>query len=226
MASTEQHAVRTVVAKPRLALGSANREGIAGYLLLSPGLIALAVLVGIPVIQGIALSFTDRYLLEPKTGAFIGLQNYITFVQSPSFWHYVGNTLIWTLGSLAGTLSLGMALALLLNRELRFRGIYRALALIPWVMPMVAAGLVWRWIFDGAYGILNYGLLQLGIIHQYVTFLADLTFTWPSVLIVSWWKGYPFVYAVLLAGLQGIPKHMYEAAAIDEIGRASCRERV
>ena len=102
MASTEQHVVRTVVAKPRLALGSANREGIAGYLLLSPGLIALAVLVGIPVIQGIALSFTDRYLLEPKTGAFIGLQNYITFVQSPSFWHYVRNTLIWTLGSLAG----------------------------------------------------------------------------------------------------------------------------
>jgi multiple sugar transport system permease protein len=108
-----------------------------------------------------------------------------------------------------------MALALLLNRNLRFRGVYRALALIPWVMPMVAAGLVWRWIFDGAYGILNYSLLQLGIIHQYVTFLADLTFTWPSVLIVSWWKGYPFVYAVLLAGLQGISKEMYEAAAID-----------
>jgi len=215
MTYAEQHTVRTVVARPRYALGPAKREAMAGYLLLSPGLIALAVLIGVPVVQGIALSFTDRYLLEPKTGAFIGLQNYITFIQSPSFWHYIGNTLIWSIGSLAGTLSLGMALALLLNRNLRFRSVYRALALIPWVMPMVAAGLVWRWIFDGAYGILNYSLLQLGIIHQYVTFLADLTFTWPSVLIVSWWKGYPFVYAVLLAGLQGISKELYEAAAID-----------
>ncbi len=215
MTYAEQHTVRTVVARPRLVLGPVDREAAAGYLLLSPGLIALAVLIGVPVVQGIALSFTDRYLLEPKTGAFIGLQNYATFIQSPSFFHYVANTLVWSIGSLAGTLSLGMALALLLNRNLRFRSVYRALALIPWVMPMVAAGLVWRWIFDGAYGILNYSLLQLGIIQQYVTFLADLTFTWPSVLIVSWWKGYPFVYAVLLAGLQGISKELYEAAAID-----------
>src|SRR5260221_9560412 len=100
MAYAQQQPVRTVVARPRLALGSARREAMAGYLLLSPGLIALAVLIGIPVIQGIALSFTDRYLLEPKTGAFIGLQNYATFVQSPSFWHYVGNTFIWSIGSL------------------------------------------------------------------------------------------------------------------------------
>lgn len=215
MTLAEQRAAVALAARPRFALASASRESIVGYLLLSPGLIALAVLIGVPVVQGIALSFTDRYLLEPKTGAFVGLQNYVTFIQSPSFWHYVGNTLIWSIGSLAGSLSIGMALALLLNRPLRFRGLYRALALIPWVMPMVAAGLVWRWIFDGAYGILDYSLYQFGIIDKYVTFLADPNFTWPSVLMVSWWKGYPFVYAVLLAGLQGIPKELYEAAAID-----------
>ncbi len=215
MTLAEQPTLSGVAARPRFALGSARREAIVGYLLLSPGLIALIVLVGIPVVQGIALSFTDRYLLEPKTGAFIGLQNYATFISSPSFWHYIGNTLIWSIGSLAGSLSLGLALALLLNRNLRFRSLYRALALIPWVMPMVAAGLVWRWIFDGAYGILDYTLLQLGIVQKYVTFLADPTFTWPSVLVVSWWKGYPFVYAVLLAGLQGISKELYEAASID-----------
>jgi multiple sugar transport system permease protein len=215
MTLAEQRAAVALAARPRFALGTARRETIIGYLLLSPGLIALAVLIGIPVVQGIALSFTDRYLLEPKTGAFIGLGNYVAFIQSPNFWHYIGNTLIWSIGSLVGTLSLGMALALLLNRNLRFRGLYRALALIPWVMPMVAAGLVWRWIFDGAYGILDYSLFQLGIIPKYVTFLADPMFTWPSVLAVSWWKGYPFVYAVLLAGLQGISKEMYEAAAID-----------
>src|SRR4030081_2699886 len=126
MTLAEQRTLSGAAARPRLALSSARREAIVGYLLLSPGLIALAVLIGIPVVQGIALSLTDRYLLEPKTGAFIGLQKYITFIQSPSFSHYVGNTLIWSLGSLAGTLSLGMALALLLNRDLRFRGVYRA----------------------------------------------------------------------------------------------------
>jgi multiple sugar transport system permease protein len=204
------------LARPRrVGLSRSTREGAVGYLLLVPGLLALVVLIGIPVVQGISLSFTDRYLLQPTTGKFIGLANYVTFIQSPMFFHYVGNTLIWTIGSLAGILCIGLALALLLNRELRFRGIYRALALIPWVMPTVAAGLVWRWIYDGGYGVLNYILLEVGITHKYITFLADSTWIWPSVLMMSWWKGYPFAYAVLLAGLQVIPRELYEAAAID-----------
>lgn len=196
-------------------LGRGQRQALIGYLLTAPGLLGLVVLVGIPLVQGIRLGFTDRYILEPATGKFIGLGNYATFVQNPLFWHYCTNTIIWVVGSLAGTFGLGMALALLLNRDLRFRGLYRAVALIPWVMPMVAAGLVWRWIFDGGYGVLNYSLVRLGVLPHYVTFLADLKFVWPSVLVVSWWKGYPFAYAVILAGLQVIPKELYEAAAID-----------
>jgi multiple sugar transport system permease protein len=211
----ERRSIAVAAGGARSTFGRRVRQTAPGYLLLSPGLIALAVLIGVPVVQGIGLSFTDRYLLEPTTGAFIGLDNYTTFVQSPMFGHYVGNTLIWSFGSLAGNLVIGMALALLLNRDLKFRGIYRAIALIPWVMPTVAAGLVWRWIFDGGYGVLDYILLQVGLISKYVTFLADQHFIWPSVLVVSWWKGYPFCYAVILAGLQVIPRELYEAAAID-----------
>ena len=193
----------------------ALRQSTAGYALLLPGVAALALLIGVPVVQAIVLSLTDRYLLQPTTGRFIGLTNYVVFVRNPLFAQYVSNTLIWSVGSLSGTLVIGLALALLLNRDIRFRGIYRALALIPWVMPTVAAGLVWRWMFDGSYGVLNYLLVQAGILTRYVTFLADANLTWPSVLLVAWWKGYPLAYAVLLAGLQMIPRELYEAAAID-----------
>src|SRR6266581_595161 len=120
MTYAEQHTVRAVVARPRFALGPVDRQTAPGYLLLSPGLIALAVLIGVPVVQGITLSFTDRYLLEPTTGSFIGLDNYRTFVLSPMFGHYVGNTLIWSVGSLTGNVVIGMALALLLNRDIKF----------------------------------------------------------------------------------------------------------
>ena len=215
MARTEPGVSTSARAGSLLRLQRSQRQALIGYALVFPGLLGLVVLIGIPLVQGIALSFTDRYLLEPNTGKFIGLGNYFTFIRSPLFGHYVLNTLIWSLGSLAGNLGLGMVLALLLNRNLRFRGVYRALALIPWVMPMVAAGLVWRWIFDGGYGVLDYILLNLGLIQHYVTFLADYSFIWPSVLVVSWWKGYPFAYAVILAGLQIIPKDLYESAAID-----------
>ncbi len=215
MAHTGASAPIAAKAGSRLGLSRSQRQALVGYALIFPGLLGLVVLIGIPLVQGIALSFTDRYLLEPATGKFIGFGNYLTFIRSSLFVHYVLNTLIWSLGSLVGILGLGMVLAVLLNRNLRFRGVYRALALVPWVMPMVAAGLVWRWIFDGGYGILNYILLQLGLIHHYVTFLADYSYIWPSVLLVSWWKGYPFAYAVLLAGLQVIPKDLYESAAID-----------
>ncbi len=188
---------------------------MVGYALLVPGLLALLVLIGIPVVQGIGLSFTDRYLLEPDTGKFIGLKNYITFIQHPLFWHYVRTTALWVVGSMVGKIGIGLALALLLTKPIMFRGIYRAIALIPWVMPMVAAGVVWRWIFDGGYGILNYMLLRLGVIDQYIIFMADKAWVWPAILIVAWWKGYPFAYAVILAGLQVIPQELYEAAKID-----------
>jgi len=83
-------------------------EKIVGYTLLAPGLLVLLVLIGVPVVQGIALSFTDRYLLEPTTGKFIGLQNYVTFVKHPLFWHYIRTTALWVVGSMIGKLSIGV----------------------------------------------------------------------------------------------------------------------
>lgn len=192
-----------------------TQEALIGYALLVPGLLALITLIGLPVVQGIALSFTDRYLLEPETGKFIGFENYVNFIRNPMFLHYIQTTFLWVVGSMIGKIAIGTSLALLLNRPIRFRGLYRAVALVPWVMPMVAAGVVWRWIFDGGYGVLNYVLSQLGIIDSYIIFMADKAWVWPSIFVISWWKGYPFAYAVILAGLQVIPPELYEAAEID-----------
>jgi len=188
---------------------------MVGYALLVPGILALLILVAIPVAQGVALSFTNRYLLEPNSGQFNGLDNYIQFIKHPLFLHYMKNTAFWVVGTMVGKIGIGMVLALLLTKPVRFRGFYRAIALVPWVMPMVAAGVVWRWIFDGGYGIVNYWLTQLHLTSQYVVFLADKAWVWPCIFLIAWWKDYPFCYAVLLAGLQVIPRELYEAGTID-----------
>lgn len=207
-------------APPRRRLHMSQKEMVYGYLLLAPGLVGLAIFVVYPVISGVLLAFQRQYLLEPENNAWIGLENYRKFLFSnPKLGLYVSNTLLWTIGSTLGRMALGLLLALLLNREMPFRGVYRAIALIPWVMPMVVAAIVWQWIFNANWGIANYILSSLGLIEKNVVWLADRRFIWPAVLIVSIWKGYPFVYAFLMAGLQVIPRDLYEAATIDGAGR-------
>jgi len=199
-------------------LTSRQRESLLGLLLLSPGLVGLLVFVVYPMLSGTWLSFHRLYLLEGPESHWIGLRNFVTFVREPLFLHYWRATAFWTIGSLAGRLAFGMLLALLLNRPVPFRPVLRALALIPWVMPMVVAAIIWQWIFNGEWGILNHVLKSLGIINRNISWLglgtsSDLI--WLPCIVVSVWKGYPLPYALILAGLQGIPKDLYEAATID-----------
>jgi multiple sugar transport system permease protein len=193
----------------------ARKESLVGLLLLSPGVLGLAVFVLYPVLSGIWLSFHRLYLLEGPEPRWIGLDNFVRFARDPLFGHYWKNNFVWTFGSLTGRLAFGMVLALLLNRPLPFRQFFRALALIPWVMPMVVASIVWRWMLNGEWGIWNHILKTVGLIDSNRYWFATIEFIWPAVLIVSIWKGYPSVYALLLAGLQGIPPDVYEAAKID-----------
>ena len=199
-----------------------EKDMIYGYLLLLPGLLGLAIFVVYPMLSGISLAFQRQYLLEPENNAWIGLENFRTFLfGNPKLGLYVKNTVFWVIGSVVGRVSVGFILALLLNREMPFRGLYRALALIPWVMPMVVAAIVWQWIFNANWGIANYLLQSIGLIEKNVVWLADRNWIWPAILLVSIWKGYPFSYAFLLAGLQVIPQDLYEAATIDGSNRWS-----
>lgn len=197
----------------------ARRQALAGMLLAAPAVLAILVFIAYPVLDGIRLSFTNLYLLRgPEIADFVGLQNYATFLDDPKFPLYVRNTALWVVGCIASQFVLGLTLALLLNRRMRFRGAYRALAIVPWVMPPVVAGIVWRWIFNAQWGILNGLLLSLGLIAQPLNWLSDTTLVWVSVLAVALWKSVPFWYVNLLAGLQVIPRELYEAARIDGAG--------
>jgi multiple sugar transport system permease protein len=202
--------------------GMSEREMMIGYLLLLPGLLGLAVFVVYPVITGVSLAFQSQYLLEPEKNGWVGLANFAKFLfQDQKLGLYIGNTVRWVVGSVIGRITLGMILALLLNRDMPFRGIYRALALIPWVMPGVVAAIVWQWIYNANWGILNHVLKTFGLIQTNIVWLSDRKLIWPAILGVSIWGGYPFSYAFILAGLQVIPHDLYEAAIIDGANRWS-----
>jgi ABC-type sugar transport system permease subunit len=172
-----------------------------------------------PLIAASWLSLHEAYLLLGinAPSAFVGLANYLTFLRDPRSWVFLHNTFIYVFGNVAGDLVVGLILALLLNRPLPLRWLWRGLAIIPWAMPITVTGLTWRWILDGQWGVLNYGLSRVGVIDRYVPWLAQDPWIWPSLLMVSVWASYPFAFVNLLAALQGIPDEISEAARIDGV---------
>lgn len=185
------------------------------YLLVAPALLFVVAVIFIPVINAILMSFQSYDLRRPGSIGFIGLENYIETIGDSQFWASLQRTVIWVVCAVGLQFVLGFLLALLLNKSFRGRGVVRAVSLIPWVTPGVLIGLMWRWIFDGNFGVLNDLLLRLGVIEDKIPFLAQTTTSFPAVITAIVWQGIPFFALMLLAGLQGIPGELYEAADID-----------
>lgn len=185
-----------------------------------PATLLIVLLIIYPMFYAIWLSFRDQYiLLRGFASNFIGLDNYLRMLGDKTWLRSLGITLFYMVGSVAGEVILGTIFALLLNRKMKFRWIFRSIILMPWVMPPVAVAITWRWILDGQWGILNRILMSLGIIQKEIVWLVDQRFLWFWVLCVSWWKFMPFSYVNLLAGLQAIPNTVLEAATIDGTNR-------
>lgn len=184
------------------------------YFLIAPGVIFVGLILIYPMISGIVSSFYTQHSLTASDQTFVGFEHYRALFSDNIFTKAFWNTLIWTVGVVVGQYLFGLAIALLLNEELPGRGIFRSLILIPWIVPMIAAALTWRWIYSSQFGILNYVLVKIGILSGPIDWLGDSTYALYSVLAVSVWKGIPFVAVVLLAGLQSIDREMYEAANI------------
>ena len=189
--------------------------GIWPYLLLAPALLIMLSVVIIPIINAVSMSFQSYNLTRPKKIGFIAFQNYEKILQSSQFWSSMGRTGVWVLWGVGLQVVFGFALALLLNKNFRGRGVVRSVSLIPWVTPGVLIALMWRWILDGNYGVLNDILKNLGIITDNIAFLASKQFAMPSVIMTIVWQGIPFFALMILAGLQSIPEELYEAANID-----------
>ena len=186
------------------------------YLLLAPALIIVLSVVIVPIINAVSMSFQNYNLIKPNKMGWIGLANYEKLLtKDPLFWSSLLRTVIWVVCGVGFQFLFGFMLALLLNKDFRGRGVARAVSLIPWVTPGVLIALMWSWMFDGNYGVINDLLLKLGIISDKIAFLAKPETAFPSVIITIIWQGIPFFALMILAGLQGIPLELYEAADID-----------
>ena len=190
-----------------------NDSRLAAILFLLPAVLILVGLLGYPLVLGVWLSLTNETLAE--SGQFVGLSNFTYLVQDPVFRTAVFNTVLYTVVSIFFKYILGMALALLLNRKLRFKGLLRAVFLLPWVVPTVLSAIAWWWIFDSQFSILSWIGIHLGLIHHNINFLGSPWNARWSVIAVDIWRGTPFFAISLLAGLQTVPKSLHEAADMD-----------
>ncbi|NMB13105.1 MAG: sugar ABC transporter permease [Firmicutes bacterium] len=189
------------------------------YKFIAPSIICLLLINVFPLFYGIGLSFF-RFQRFGTVRKFAGLANYVRALAAGSqFWEALGHSAIFSILTTAGSYFIGLVLALLLNGEIKGRNLYRALILLPWVMPSAVIALVWRWLYNDTYGIINIILTQLGIISEPIQWLGNPDLALYSVTLVNIWKAYPFMMVVLLAGLQAIPGDLYEAASIDGASR-------
>ncbi|CAN5227616.1 sugar ABC transporter permease [soil metagenome] len=191
------------------------RSHFTPYLFLLPALAVTAAVILIPVAQTAWMSLHDFILFKPQNVPFVGLGNFVRAFYDPVFWISLGNSIQW-IGLVVGfQFLLGMATALLLNQSFWWRGLARALVVVPWALPSVIIGLMWSWMYDFNLGIINDVLLRLGIIDSPVAWLARADTTLNAVVLTLIWQGFPFFAVVILAGLQTIPEEHYEAAEID-----------
>ena len=189
-----------------------SRNGL-GFLFMLPAAAFLLCFLTYPLGLGVWLGFTDARIGRP--GEWIGLENYLWLMDDPVFWLSVFNTLFYTTVASVLKFGLGLWLALLLNRHLPFKNLFRAIILLPWVVPTVLSALAFWWIFDSQFSIISWVLMKWGIISQPINFLGDPWNARWSVIAANVWRGIPFVAISLLAGLQTIPQSLNEAAAID-----------
>ncbi len=186
------------------------------YLFLLPALMLMGIAAFWPILQAAYLSLTRYDLLSAPT--WIGLENYLRLVRDPLFWKALGNTLIYVALVVPPLVWLPLGLAILVNRPLPGIGIFRLLYYLPVVFSVVVAGLAWRWLY-AENGLLNHLFSLLSGYTVRIPWLTDPHWALFSVSLVTIWKGLGYYMVIYLAGLQGIPAHLYEAAALDGANR-------
>ena len=189
------------------------------WLLLAPALTATVLLVLAPVAETLWLSLHEVILFRPRVRPFVGLANYAAVAVDPVFWDSLVHSLVWVITAVALQFLIGLGAALLLNRNFAWRGIARALVIVPWALPSVIIGLVWTWMLDFNLGIINQIGVRIGLLDAPIAWLAQPNTAMAAVILAVVWQGFPFFCVTLLAGLQAIPREHYEAASIDGAGR-------
>ena len=186
-------------------------EKTLALLLLAPAFLLLLMIVVYPIGK---LVYNSMYAVD-KNGVFLGLQNYIDVVQDPLFWNATKNTLLMTLVTVPGALIVGLGLALLANLPFKRKWPVRLSLLLPWALPLSFAGLIFAWFFHTEYGVVNDVLRRLGLQSEPTSWLLKPNWAMAAICLTVIWKTSSFMALILLAGLQMIPKSLYEAAEVD-----------
>lgn len=184
---------------------------------LLPAVIFLALLVYYPMARGIFFAFQKYNLYDLSDTGFVGLANFSAVITDPfiNFWRVVLNTITWVVVSLLCQFLLGFLLASMLKKKFMGRGLYSALVFYTWALSGFAIGLVWSWLFNGQFGLINHILIGLGVLESPLGFLATPRFAMFAVIVANIWYGIPFFGIMLLAALQSVPMELYESAQID-----------
>jgi multiple sugar transport system permease protein len=184
-------------------------------LLLAPALIILTLVIGFPIAKGVWLSFFDYTLATRNNPQWNNFANYTKLFQSGEIFTLFGNTLIFVAGVVIIQFVIAMTVALLLNTKIPGRNLYRSFFLIPWTIPSVVVALLWTWLFQPQYGVLNFILQRLGVVEPELQWTQHPNLAMVAIIIAAVWRQFPMMMVMFLAGLQSVPADLIEAAEID-----------
>jgi ABC-type sugar transport system permease subunit len=216
-----QRILSSPTSHPRLPVSRRERfrrhmtQNRLAYILILPSVILIGLIYFYPVGSGIWQSFHNFNRVKPWAYRFIGLDNYITALSTHQVWVALRTSAVWTLGGVTFTYIVGLICALLLNEHFRLRGIYRAILLLPWVVPPVVSGTSMLWMFADQTGLVNRTLRGIGLIDQPIYWLSQPRTAIIAVIVVHVWRSFPFMMITLLSALSSIPDDIYEAGRID-----------
>lgn len=196
---------------------SRGTQRLGQLLFLVPAVAYLLLFYGYPVVKNVLMSFQDYTAATFFTGEapWVGLENYTAVVGSAIFSKAVLNTVLFTMGSIAGQFVIGLAIAIYFQRKFPLSGVLRSLLLLPWLIPLIVSSAIWRWILDKDSGALNRMLEELPLVSEGPGWLTNTSLALLAVIVVNIWIGIPFNATILFGGLQDIPEELYEAAALD-----------
>ena len=215
---TNASSIGTTRRKPRLFdINYHRRQTLLSFALLIPAAAAVLLLIVYPLYQVIEISFRDGRLMNfARMGELpLGVGNYARVLADPMFWRATLNSTLYVGGSVGGAFLIGLATALLLNRQLPGNRILRTLVLVPWAVPGVIVAIMFLWILDGSFGVFNAMLRSAGLLSGEMPWFVDSRTAIVAVIIPTIWKTYPLITLTLLAALQSIPRELYEAANVD-----------
>ncbi|HXH34738.1 MAG TPA: sugar ABC transporter permease [Plantibacter sp.] len=222
----QQLATPTPPAGPSRTAGGHRRRtftvrrgfGLLGFL--APAFIFVAIFIYYPMIAGSQMAFRNWNLANLTDTSWVGFGNFLAVFADPAFGKVVLNTVVWVVASIVPQFVIGFGIALWLRRKFRFRGLYQAMIFFPWAISGFLIGILFRWMFNSEFGVINDLLQKVGLIDTPIPWLADPNTAMFAVIVANVWYGVTFFAIMILAALQSVPEDLFEAAALDGAGKA------